>query len=414
MLTADLAQSWLRGGRTGPRYIETEDAGYLRDAAELIRLFTEHEGRARQELAHVLEEYVGLATDYKIMRGLIKLLMDRCAFETISPIDPVEIRRTLFLKARAVHPLVDDEALRAEVITDTALALGCATEAVEASLYADLPANQKLVEFEHLSESELLDLYNVAQAQALLYRCVEMHLTVEPQAAENYRELFSAIKAYRLIHTVKGNASKGYEVRLDGPVSMFHRSQKYGVQMAVFLPALLLCKGWTMRAEIAQKLGSGGRPAFFELNSRQTQLRSHYIPAAERETSAQQKFYESWARFETEWTLEPSSEVIDLGESAFIPDFALSHPDGHFFYLEILGFWTPQFLQDRLRELAHARVKNFIIAAWDELRGSREPVTRIPAHTIVFKSKLDPIMVELMLNTFVAGGDSVDEQSTGA
>src|SRR4051794_30489439 len=141
MLTADLAQSWLRGGRTGPRYIETADAGYLRDAAELIRLFTEHEGRSRQELVAALEEYVGLGTDYKIMRGLIKLLTDRCAFETVSAIDPVEIRRALFLKARAVHPLIDDEQLRAEVVRDAALAAGCAPEAIEAGLYADLPAN---------------------------------------------------------------------------------------------------------------------------------------------------------------------------------------------------------------------------------------------------------------------------------
>ena len=71
MLTADLAQSWQRGGRTGPRYIETEDADYLRDAAELIKLFIEHEGRARQELDAALEAYVGLGTDYKILRGLI-------------------------------------------------------------------------------------------------------------------------------------------------------------------------------------------------------------------------------------------------------------------------------------------------------------------------------------------------------
>jgi uncharacterized protein len=414
MLTADLAQNWLRGGRTGPRYIETGDDGYLRDAAQLIRLFTEHEGQTRQQLTSALEEYVGLATDYKIMRGLIKLLMDRCAFETVSPVDPVELRRTLFLRARAVHPLIDDETLRAEVVRDTALTAGCAPEAVLTSLYADLPANQVLVEFERLSESELLDLYNVAQAQALLYRCVEMQLVVEPQAAENYRELFAAIKAYRLIHTVRGNAAKGYEVRLDGPVSMFHRSQKYGVQMAVFLPALLLCKGWSMRAEIAQKPGGGGAPAFFELNSRQTTLRSHYIAAPQREQGAQEKFYESWARFESEWTLEPLSEVLDLGESAFIPDFALTHPNGHLFYLEVLGFWTPPFLQERLRELAHAGIKNFVIAASDELRGSRDPLTRIPRHAIIFKTKLDPIMIELALNGLIAGDDPLEEQSTTA
>ncbi|HEY6186138.1 MAG TPA: DUF790 family protein [Pyrinomonadaceae bacterium] len=401
MLTADLAQSWQRGGRTGPRYIETEDADYLRDAAELIKLFVEHEGRARAELDAALEAYVGLGTDYKILRGLIKLLMDRCAFETASAVEPAEIRRALFLQARAFHP-VTEENVRMEVLTATAHELGCAPDVLLSGLYADLPSNQKLIEFERLSESELLDLYNLAQAQALLYRCLEMRLMIAPQGTENYRELFSAIKAYRLIHTVKGSPSRGYEVRLDGPVSMFHRSQKYGVQMAVFLPALLLCEGWRMSAEIAQKPGSGG-VALFELNSDQTRLRSHYIGTAARETTAQEKFTESWMKFESEWALEPSSEVIDLGESAFIPDFSLTHPEGRRVYLEILGFWTPQHLQERLKEFEHAGVENFILAAWDELRGSREPLTRVPPHTIIFKSKLDAISVELELNKLIAG-----------
>lgn len=401
MLTADLAQSWQRGGRTGPRYIETEDGDYLRDAAELIKLFIEHEGRARGELDAALEAYVGLGTDYKILRGVIKLLMDRCTFETASPVEPAEIRRALFLQARAFHP-VTEENVRAEVLTAAAHELGCAPDVLLSGLYADLPSNQKLIEFERLNEGELLDLYNLAQAQALLYRCLEMRLDVEPQGTENYRELFSAIKAYRLIHTIKGSPSRGYEIRLDGPVSMFHRSQKYGVQMAVFLPALLLCAGWRMSAEIAQKPGSGGI-ALFELSSDQTRLRSHYIGTAARETTAQEKFTENWMRFESVWELEPSSEVIDLGESAFIPDFSLTHPEGRRVYLEILGFWTPQHLQERLKEFEHAGVENFILAAWDELRGSREPLSRVPPHTIIFKSKLDPISVELELNKLIAG-----------
>jgi uncharacterized protein len=401
MLTADLAQSWQRGGRCGPRYIETTDAGYLRDAEELIRLFVEHEGRTRQELAQALEEYVGLGTDYRILRGLIKLLTDRCTFETASAVDPAEIRRALFLQARSLHPVTGEGEARAAVLRETAVALGCTPEAVLAGLYADLPANQKLLEFEHLTEGELLDLYNLAQAQALLYRCLEMRLKVEPQGPENYRELFGAIKAYRLIHTIKGSAETGYEIRLDGPVSMFHRSQKYGVQMAVFLPALLLCQGWRMRAEIAQKPGGGGK-VFFELDSNQTLLRSHYFGAPARESSAQEKLLEAWARFESAWTIEPSSEVIDLGESAFIPDFVLTDDEGHTFYLEILGFWTPEHLQQRLKEFEHAGIRNFLLAAWDELRGSREPLTRTAPHAIIYKSRLDPVAVELALNALIS------------
>lgn len=402
MLTADLAQSWRRGSSVRPLYIPPEDAGYLQDASHLIKLFSEHEGRARRELDLSLEEYVGTGTDYKILRGLIKLLTDRCSFETASAKDPVEIRRTLFRKACAAHPVTQDDNLRMEVIREAARDLACAPEVLMEGLYADLSENQKLSGFKHLNGVALLNLYNLAQAQALLYHCIEMRLIVETQNPDSYRELFGAIKAYRLIHTIKGSPSTGYEVRLDGPVSLFHRSQKYGVQMAVFLPALLLCKGWRMRAEIAQQSPNNQGSAFFELNSSQKRLSSHYLNDPLSENSIIEKFAASWGRIETSWELEPGREVIDLGESAFIPDFVLHRADGQQFYLEILGFWTPQYLKDRLAEFKHAGFNNFILAAWDELRGSRDPLTRIPPHTIIFKTSLDPVAVELALNELIS------------
>ncbi|HEY0320446.1 MAG TPA: DUF790 family protein [Pyrinomonadaceae bacterium] len=401
MLTADLAQSWQRGGRCGPRYIDRGDEDYLQDSDALIRIFSEHEGRARKELDHALEEYVGTGTDYKILRGFIKLLMDRCEFETASPVDPAEIRRALFTRTRSSHPVTDDETAREEILREVALELGAAPDVLLSGLYADLPENQKLTEFQPLTPEALLDVYNLAQAQALLYHCVEMRLDVEAQRREDYRELFSAIKAYRLIHTIKGDAKTGYQLRLDGPVSMFHRSQKYGIQMAVFLPALLLCKGWEMRAEIAS--GKPGKEhAFFELSSSQKRLQSHYLEGLTDENPVRERFAAKWEKFETEWTMEASREVIPLGESAFIPDFVLKHPQGHTFYLEVLGFWTPRHLTNRLKEFAHARFENFILAAWDELRGSRDPLSKIPANTIIFKRNLDPVAIELMLDELVA------------
>src|ERR671927_688994 len=103
MLTADLALSWQRGDQIRPRYIETEAEEYLREAEDLIALFAEHGGRARASLDESLQEYVGTGTDYKILRGLIKLLTDRCEFETSSTVEPTLIRRALFMKARLQH-----------------------------------------------------------------------------------------------------------------------------------------------------------------------------------------------------------------------------------------------------------------------------------------------------------------------
>ena len=399
MLTADLALSWQRGAQVTPRYINAEDEGWLEAATTLVELFREHQGCTRAELEAALEEYVGAGTDYKILRGLIKLLMDRTEFAAGVEVVPADLRRAVFLKARAAHP-VTDESGRAQVLAEAGAELVCAPELVRANLYADLPKNQRLVEFEETDARALLELYNVAQAQALLYRCVRMRLTVEPQGAEGYRELFGAIKAYRLIHTIKGSPAEGYEIELDGPVSMFHRSQKYGVQMAVFLPALLLCKGWRMRAEIESKYSG---TSFFEMTSEGHALSSHYLSVVPYENPVREKLLQSWSRFESEWKLETSTEIINLGASAFIPDFALRHErEGHVVYLEILGFWTPPHLQERLQEFAGSGFGNFLLAAWEELRGSREPLVNPPPHALIFKRTLDPATVELAANKLMA------------
>ncbi len=392
MLTADLAQSWQRGDRTGPRYIDSADADHLRDAAQLIQLFQSYESQTHAELDEALVEYVGVGTDYRIQRGLIKLLLDRCTFETVAVKDPVELRRALFRRARERYPLLKDSEAGVALVNEVAREIACPPDDLLAGLYADLPERQRLLAFDPVAPRALLDLYNLAQAQALLYRCVRMQLWIEPQAPATYRELFGAIKAYRLLHTIKGSAATGYEVRLDGPVSLFHRSQKYGVQMAVFLPALLLCANWRLRAEIVLKAPATGS-AFFELDSRQQRLRSHYLRMSLTTQPDTDELATRWARFDSPWTLTVNSEVIDLGASAFIPDYVLHHPDGQRVYLELLGFWTPQYLHERLREFAHARCENFILAASDELRGSREPLPHVPPHTVIFKTKLAPAEV---------------------
>src|SRR6185295_8789473 len=101
------------------------------------------------------------------------------------------------------------EGARAGVITEAARELGIEPDLMMRSLYADLPENQLLAGFNHIGGAELLSLYNLAQAQALLYHCVEMRLTVGTQDVDSYRELFAAIKSYRLIHTIRGSARDG-------------------------------------------------------------------------------------------------------------------------------------------------------------------------------------------------------------
>ncbi len=391
MLTSDLAVNWRRGDKIFPRLIKTDNAGYLRDAEILIEIFDEFLGKTRGELELEVEEYVGAGTDYRILRGFIKLLTDRCKFATSSVAEPVEIRQKVFLEARKFQPVLPDSQSKSEVLKSIAEELNTDADTIFSNLYADLSAQQKLISFDSITPTDLLDRYNLAQAQALLYKCVEMKIRVAPSDAANYRAIFGWIKHFGLIHSVIGNVTNGYEIRLTGAASLFHRSQKYGIRMSVFLPALLLCKNWKMSAEIANKEFGN---SFYELTSEQTELVSCYFEEPEYANPIFERLKRDWEKSSGDWKLEENKEVLDLGKTAFIPDFVLVSPANEKVYLDVLGFWTPKSLQKRLEEFRGADFKNYILAAWAELRGSREEPLWESENVVFFKSKLEPRTLE--------------------
>lgn len=385
MLTADLAISFQRGDKVHPRRMEPDETS-LQIAEDLIGIFAEHLHRRRSELDAELNEYVGTGTDYRILRGLIKLLLDASAFETGGAIEPAELRQNLFLKAKHHHPVTP--ALRQQLIAELAAEMAVEPEMIADWLYADLSENQRLISFDAPTPANLIAQYNLAQAQALLYRCVEMRLTIVPQDAAGYRQLFAALKRYNLIHTIKGSEATGYLVTVSGPVSLFHRSMKYGVRMAVFLPALLQCKGWRLRAEIEGKRGQ----AFYELSSEQQTL----LPRDEftwmesaNQSETLEKFLTAWARLQSEWQATVSGEVIDLGGTVFVPDVVLETADGKKVFVEFFGFWTPRYLQDRLAEFERSGFSRFILLVSEELLGSREAPTNLPPNVISYKTSPD-------------------------
>jgi len=392
MLTSDLAINFKRKGKIYPRLIKKTDVDCLRDAENLIAIFAKFENKSRGELETELEDYVGTATNYRILRGLIKLLLDRCKFETVSVAEPIEIRRKVFLKAKRFQPVLPDSKEKEKLLEKVAGELNTDADTLFMALYADLPNQQNLTFFESTAPNDLIDSYNLAQAQALLYKCVEMKIVLAPSDTANYRAIFRAIKHFGLIHSIAGNAKNGYLITITGAASLFHRSQKYGIQMAVFLPALLLTKDWKMSAEIYDKKYGN---ATYRLSSLQTELNSCYFEEPEFENPLFEKIKISWEKSSTNWQLAENKKVIDLGKTAFIPDFVLTSPDNkEKVYLDILGFWTPKILKKRLEQFEGTSFTNFILAVSQELRGTREEESLQNANLVFFKSVIRPLVLE--------------------
>lgn len=392
MLTSDLVLTQSRGPYITPRYLNIQEDLYLHLAQDLMDLFEAHRGKTRKELQRALDDYASDKTDYRIQRGLAKLLEDDgCTFEIVSAVEPADLRRQIFALARENHPVVRNPDLiypitREDLLRHVALQFDLPKQQIEEGLYADLAENHRLSTFQPLSANGLLHRYNVALAQAMLYRCSQMRLSVYRNIPARYKQLFKFIKFFRLMHSITGDLDAGYEIILDGPVSMFRLSQKYGLKMAVFLPALFLCTRWKMEAEIVR---SDGQKRLFVLDE-DVGLVSHYRDQTVYDSMLEETFARRFQQADTDWILERETEIINLRDTVFIPDFAFRHPDGRTALLEIVGFWRPEYLRKKLDKIRRAGREDLIIAVSSNLNVDRTDVKDVPGHLFFFKTRIDP------------------------
>jgi predicted nuclease of restriction endonuclease-like RecB superfamily len=410
MLTADLLLTRSEGPYLYPRYIKVDAPRFVRMAEELIAIYASSQGKTRRELNDELHRYAEDSTDYRIQRGLAKLLSDDCCeFTERSVAPPAEVRRRVFTLARENHPIVLHPDLihpvtKDEVLLEVAQEYQTDPAQVAWAMYADLAEHHILTRFDPPTPQWLLHRYNVALAQALLYRCVQMRLSVFRNIPSRYKQLFKFIKFYQLMHAIQGDLDSGYEVLLDGPVSLFRLSQKYGVQLAVFLPALLLCTRWKMEAEIVMP---DGTRRFFPLDE-SAGLVSHYRDSTMYDSLLERTFAERFAEVANGWQIEREVAIINLKDTVFIPDFAFRHTDGRTALLEIVGFWRPDYLQRKLMKLKRAGRADMVVAVSADLNVGEADLRDVPGSVLFFKRRLNPLDVLARLEQ--VGRDAAQER----
>jgi predicted nuclease of restriction endonuclease-like RecB superfamily len=169
---------------------------------------------------------------------------------------------------------------------------------------------------------------------------------------------------------------------------MFRLSRKYGIQMAMFLPALLLCTKWKMEAEI---LTEGDKKRYFILSSKDHPLESHYKDATQYDSLLEEKFAKNFNKLKSEWRLEQETEIVNLKDTVFIPDFTIKHKDdGRVALFEIVGFWRSDYLRRKIDKIRRAGLSNLIIAVSATLKVSEEDFQDIPGSVLFFKTSIKP------------------------
>jgi predicted nuclease of restriction endonuclease-like RecB superfamily len=391
MLTTDLVRTRTKKGRVEPLYLDTDSTEAQDKARELIAIFAKNAGGQYGDVDEAVERAIGHGTDFLIWRGLAKLLYDRSEFETVASVDPQEIRRAVFEASGELGPVTGADA-RQKVLEKAAEALELSTEEIEASLYADLEARQRLVEFDELEPLELLHRYNLALAQAVLYKATSLTIDLGDRDPNMLRYLFQALKFNRLMHRAyrlggdrleDKDTGEGYRLEVDGPASVFKKSRKYGLQMATFLPALLLADTWAMRAELDWK----GNGKVHELVlSHKDGLVSHYKARGQWVAEEEKYFEKRFGETETDWTLERQGTIVELDKNqVIIPDYRLNHPDGREVYVEIVGFWRLAYLERRIEMLVDSCDVPLVLVVSERLKTGRKELGEAPAEVVFFK-----------------------------
>ena len=365
MLTRELAIAAYDSGRILPdRLLRKTHGPYLDYAERMLCVYRHGIGRTRRELHRGVQAVLAEAEDCPVRRiaALCKLLDERSVYQQDRRRRAAALRREVFHMAATLHPLVrkadrlfEHEEARAKA--EIAARLDRPWKDVEQELFADVIEFHRLAKFEGYPDgAALLARYNIAQVQAALYGAVSMTVW----ANEDFKTILRYAKLARLMHAIVRSGDGQYCLRFDGPASVLRETRRYGVAMARFLPALVACRGWRMHAVVRTR--RRGWSVSLDLSSADG-LTSHLPAPAEFDSNVEEAFAAKWGAEKRDgWLLVREGEMLHHKQKVFVPDFAFRHDDGRTVLMEIVGFWTPEYLQAKLETLRTFRDHRILLA----------------------------------------------------
>ncbi|MFC6730737.1 DUF790 family protein, partial [Natronoarchaeum mannanilyticum] len=257
--------------------------------------------------------------------------------------------------------------------------LGADAEYVERSLYADLEPRQVLDAVDaRWDPDELLAQYNLSLAQTALFDATEIRVrSSDPKA------LVSAVKRLRLMYEVRkaedeaassGRAGSGSarEVVVTGPDRLFRATRRYGTRFARLLRTIAKADEWELTATIDDR----GTERELRLSDADPVRVPGVEPVADvsYDSGVEADFATRFESLDLDWDLTREPEPLAAGASVMIPDFAFEYRHADFtIYFEIMGFWTPEYVESKLEKLDDVDDEELLVAV-DESLGAGERI----------------------------------------
>lgn len=251
MLTRDLLRYRLDGDEVKPSFLKATPA--IRDLTDaLLAHWQGSVGKRLGDLEDAALPILHRSRALVVGRGLQKLILDACTFA--EPPSAATLREEAFAVSASLlsTPAKTSDDHRAAV----AERLGLQADEVRDRLYADHPDQAMLETVPTWTATQLIPRYNLALAQGLLLFARSLTVTVADADTGLRRRLLKALRFRRLLADIRGDDRQALTLEISGPGSVLDQQSRYGMHLALFLPALACCRSW--KAEVALALPRGG------------------------------------------------------------------------------------------------------------------------------------------------------------
>lgn len=385
-----------------PVFIDCEKDNQSSLPSKIIKMYEDMAYRklSKSNVDENLSEVEAKNPDYKLVRAICHLLEQRCEYASHECVfsnagnndtmNAIHLRRQIFEIASLLgYPVTENE--RKNILAKVASKNNLSVNDVEMAMWNDLERNKYLKNFDSLTSLQLVAWYNVSALQTLLLNSVKMEFSI--YGGFSWKKILRKIKQLGLMYSLysesnygsKSNAqTKRDEILLkdkkenkvictvNGPLSIVRLTDRYGMAMAKLIPSIILSEIWSISATILRKSISGMKKTYdFELSSTDKDIplfdASTFHFQSEQisgpglsydnsgmeyfDSSIEKKFMDKFLKFSTGWELvrEPDPLILSNGK-AFIPDFVFEKY-GVKVYLEIVGFWTEDYLKRKLEKI---------------------------------------------------------------
>jgi len=366
----------IHGNVVLPHFLGEHDHPWLRVLLEEYGRFV---GRRQRELDERLREPLPCASPPAKRRIAIHVLARHWGTRRIATIPPRPVRAAVFGEAARAY------AERAAVVASVAGTLGVTVTELTEALFADLPGERLVAApAEVLSPGELALRTNLAIGQGLLFRSTAVLIDMEGNA----RAVVRHAKLRGLICAVlRREGERRAALEISGPYALFRRTLVYGRALSEILPLLAWCYRFRLQADCAvrgQQLTlrlASGDPIFPGKAPRLY------------DSKLEERFARDFGRVAPDWDVVREPEPVQAGATLIFPDFALRHRgDGRRWLVEIVGFWTRDYVERKLALLQVAGLSNLVLCI-DESRNCADAALPSSSRIILFRRRLDATAV---------------------